>query len=334
MGPDTNIFPTPAKGTRKVKQAAQPRKRKLHFDSQLEISSRQIQEQMQNPAGTVSIECFLPKYAASVKLRKAEALGMQHMFDASPFDNMVPELQSLWSNHLSVKPHRELPLRLAREAEPAVAMQSDEAGYKRGGGLQREPRSASCIHSTRCSEPGSPRFEIHEAPLLGDDSFMPADGNFEFAPEDVVPQEHFLECANGVDTPRGNRILQEAGTPFILDAGEMVRSNGKRPLSRTLFRRDAAELLTLDTVTDRPTESQVDESNPQLTTEAAKVRLQSVFKDQRPGTSVSFIELTGSRKRDEAVRLFFEILLLKTSNVINVEQGEPYGTILVSQRSL
>lgn len=37
-------------------------------------------------------------------------------------------------------------------------------------------------------------------------------------------------------------------------------------------------------------------------------------------------------KREEAVRFFMEILLLKTSNAIDVKQDEPFGTIFVSLR--
>lgn len=64
-------------------------------------------------------------------------------------------------------------------------------------------------------------------------------------------------------------------------------------------------------------------------------RLQTTF-DQKnqagEAPKVSYQQLAGQEiKRADAVKLFFDVLVLSTKNMVKVKQAKPYGEIAISQ---
>ncbi len=71
----------------------------------------------------------------------------------------------------------------------------------------------------------------------------------------------------------------------------------------------------------------VDETGPFTMVAANTIKtLQSTFESSKTDT-VEFRPLTSKQQREEAVRLFFDILVLKTHDVIQVNQATAYGPI-------
>ncbi|KAI9018449.1 Rec8 like protein-domain-containing protein [Hyaloraphidium curvatum] len=90
------LFPSPNVKAKKAKQGVQPRKRKLHFDSHLEIPSRQIQSQLQDSHGIVlDADPYLPRFATTIRLRERESLGVQHFSTAACFGTVRGDLWAL-----------------------------------------------------------------------------------------------------------------------------------------------------------------------------------------------------------------------------------------------
>ncbi|XP_057437468.1 sister chromatid cohesion 1 protein 2-like [Lotus japonicus] len=62
--------------------------------------------------------------------------------------------------------------------------------------------------------------------------------------------------------------------------------------------------------------------------------LHRVFQDQgkqKEGDDVNFSEVVGGRDRKESARMFYELLVLKTTNYVNVKQDKAYEDIAVSK---
>ncbi|KAJ3287292.1 hypothetical protein HK104_008665 [Borealophlyctis nickersoniae] len=61
--------------------------------------------------------------------------------------------------------------------------------------------------------------------------------------------------------------------------------------------------------------------------------LQSKFDTQDDGEKeLLYNDLTASARRKDAVRLFFELLVLKTKDMVDVKQPEAYGNIMITPK--
>ncbi|KAI9001985.1 Rec8 like protein-domain-containing protein [Gaertneriomyces semiglobifer] len=133
----------------------------------------------------------------------------------------------------------------------------------------------------------------------------------------------------------------------VLDASTMSRSLGadetldsplespQNDLVETISKQGPTAVDEQPTLMETPptqseaVEDERDERGFSKSTDMVLRQLQDRFVAKGRDQDASFSEMTRSAKRTDAVRLFFELLVLKTKDIVDVSQEEAYGDIKI-----
>ncbi|KAG0229486.1 sister chromatid cohesion protein 1 [Actinomortierella wolfii] len=332
-GADDGTVPpvAPGEGPR---QPAQAKKRKLIVDevtemAQAELMSQQLHEDEERPTLVIEV---LPRSRKLLRLQQIESdvahgglvgylldcsAGPRLMGAAggSSGGELVPELASMFSRRLQIEQPR----------PPAVP---HDDGY---GDIWAQPGQEEEQHDLLAEGVASPPpaemfegFQLGHSPV-GDEAAVPEGVA---APEEPAP---FVEPSAG----------QRRGLLFAETAEEGVSgtvASTTKELEGVVFSNSTVQAMRL--IQDGLTEARKQrmeageleaEEEAMGKTRTATHATASSAQNRQNKTRVAFSELMrpSGQTRGEAAKLFFELLVLSTKDVIKVQQEENYGEIKV-----
>ncbi|KAG0229422.1 sister chromatid cohesion protein 1 [Actinomortierella wolfii] len=332
-GADDGTVPpvAPGEGPR---QPAQAKKRKLIVDevtemAQAELMSQQLHEDEERPTLVIEV---LPRSRKLLRLQQIESdvahgglvgylldcsAGPRLMGAAggSSGGELVPELASMFSRRLQIEQPR----------PPAVP---HDDGY---GDIWAQPGQEEEQHDLLAEGVASPPpaemfegFQLGHSPV-GDEVAVPEGVA---APEEPAP---FVEPSAG---QRGGLLFAETAEEGV--SGTVASTT--KELEGVVFSNSTVQAMRL--IQDGLTEARKQrmeageleaEEEAMGKTRTATHATASSAQNRQNKTRVAFSELMrpSGQTRGEAAKLFFELLVLSTKDVIKVEQEESYGEIKV-----
>ncbi|RKO86029.1 hypothetical protein BDK51DRAFT_32011 [Blyttiomyces helicus] len=356
---DENLFPTPADVTarepaehdaesagleaadpepsvqtavQQAKKKAQARKRKWIVDDEIELPGKSIQEQLRDTSDICRNEQYVPISRQMQRFAEIRSQGVAYFLDNHP-DDMPPELQILFANRW-------------RDVVPVVDPVTDSPRVspkkrRRAASTPNEEREDSKRLDDAPIHYDEPRDDFEANPATGDDnSFNPPTFDDTLTFDD--PLAHATDD-NGV--PDGLLDLDAAREEFelgLLRDGEAVKKRRRggveeEPLEDENTEEanadealiDEPDIFNFDESADTPNENGLSRS----TVRTIKVLQASFGQQETAGTkTVRYSDMTASARRPEAVRFFFELLVLKTKNMVDVKQEEAFGDIEISPK--
>ncbi|KAJ3417210.1 sister chromatid cohesion protein 1 [Chytridiales sp. JEL 0842] len=325
----------------KEKKAAATRKRKLIVDDSTELPSKQMMQQLKDASDITTQEEYIPLDARFIELRDVKRRitssclsfvafrgsgipsQMSMLFDYSSIRLTMPHMKSVAYNPL-VSPV-ELPLDMSFRS--SKNMSTPLSGKKR---KERE------------AESDEEEDEQNKIPKSNDVSFdaamepLPTNGDFngndmlDMLPPAAEPgNDHaagddFLDMAGGDD----NLIYQGDETDFQTDlsaAYDKVQVTLPQGLEQEPNEEEAEDKAS--EVDDQEGENG-GQGLSKSTVDTIEI-LSSNFAQKGKKKPLSYRDLAQDARKPDAVRLFFELLVLKTRDMVHVEQKEAYGDIQI-----
>ncbi|KAG9290895.1 hypothetical protein G9A89_011045 [Geosiphon pyriformis] len=300
------------------------RKRRFIIDEETELKSIQISNQIKDTSDIIVQPSFLPSSRKLLRLAEIRQMGAKYYLDLTAPPNVPPQLHRLFTRK---RPRMESPPPvntqqleddsidfnnlIVENQEPLL--NHDLIGNNDDDNIL--PNLPSPIntevlkklpHSDVAEEDEEEEEEFETAlqldvPPLSDEPVLPDESLVE---DDVLSQhvgsiagEILSEDADDVSSPRGLTIFDQ-------DDGQDQQPGNEATFSKNTMK--AMRLL----------QREFDKSN----IHREKIGLKTT-------KSISYESMAGKAKRQDAVKLFFELLVLKTKDVIDVQQKKPFGDI-------
>ncbi|KAJ3184370.1 sister chromatid cohesion protein 1 [Gaertneriomyces sp. JEL0708] len=156
--------------------------------------------------------------------------------------------------------------------------------------------------------------EIDENPPLDSSGFVE---DISFAPDPVFDAST-LSISHGADETLDSPLESLQNDNHV----ETISKQGPTPV-------DEQPTMETPPTQSEAVEDERDERGFSKSTDMVLRQLQDRFVAEGRDQDASFSEMTRSAKRTDAVRLFFELLVLKTKDIVDVSQEEAYGDIKI-----
>ncbi|KNC97866.1 uncharacterized protein SPPG_06860 [Spizellomyces punctatus DAOM BR117] len=265
------------------------RKRKLVVDAETELSSHRIQRQLRDTSDITQSERYVPASRRMQRLMDIRRQGASYYLEMSAFDGVSPELHILFQNRWR-----------GFRMRPITEVTSPARKRK---GISVEPEVEEQVRPEEAEE----SFIVPPAEELP-----------------IVPEEEYQY--QEISLPHIEEYLTTAEPmPESLELREEEEISVEPPEKR----RRTGALAELPEELSPPIEEAEEETQFGFSKSTISTirSLQTAFDEE--GVDLSFNALTASARRTEAARLFFELLVLKTKDIVDVEQQEPYGDIVI-----
>ncbi|KAK9765755.1 sister chromatid cohesion protein 1 [Basidiobolus ranarum] len=271
----------------------QSRKRKLIVDQVIELPSDHISGQLKDTSDITQEEAYLPVSRKMMRLKQIQDEGAHYYLSLNGPQNVVPELLGLFTREL-VKDQQTVPE--TEESREAFGLEIEE----------------ELMPSIPVDEPGISSFDFSEPALIEEETI--AAEVSEQVP--MLPEEMPTEDV-------GEGISQVPGSPVLSITGEQSTEG----LGRSeIF--DAEEIEEPEAGTEAAFSKSTVKTMHLLRTEIQKAADPGMEKS----TSLKYRNIAGNATRTDAVKFFFELLVLSTKDVVKVKQSEPYGDIEITPK--
>ncbi|TPX71394.1 hypothetical protein SpCBS45565_g01097 [Spizellomyces sp. 'palustris'] len=268
------------------------RKRKLVVDAETELPSHRIQRQLRDTSDITQMERYVPASRRMQRLMDIRRQGASYYLEMSAFDGVSPELHILFQNRWR-----------GTRIRPITEITSPAPKRK---GISVEPEVEEQVRPDEAEE----SFIIPPAEELS-----------------IVPEEEYQY--QEISVPHIEESLTTVEPmPESLELREEEEISVEPPEKR----RRTGALAELPEELSPPIEEVEEETQYGFSKSTISTirSLQTAFDEE--GVDLSFNALTASARRTEAARLFFELLVLKTKDIVDVEQQEAYGDIIIHSK--
>ncbi|KAJ3067554.1 sister chromatid cohesion protein 1 [Podochytrium sp. JEL0797] len=308
------------------------KKRKVVPDALIEIPTKQIMSQLADTSAIMTMEVYAPTSERMAQLLASRAnkeflRPMQHNL------NVNPKLRALFA---SKSGDEIMPLGRIRLNKPTLR-ETDESFADEGGMstirdslvIVNKEKSALLEKEEEAEEDEEARREsgvsgVHGEPVGGLQEWDDADRAF--------PDEEFAMMEAGslaFDAPANNASLEELAMHSGVPAVSEQEIGFETPVAELV----EDELLAAEDEEEADISLTNGESMSKSTMSTIE-KLQHQFGRSKSGTLTLNQLLPSKPKKPEAARMFFEMLVLKTKNLIDVEQKEAFGTIKLTEMPL
>ncbi|KAJ3010754.1 UNVERIFIED_CONTAM: hypothetical protein HDU68_002000 [Siphonaria sp. JEL0065] len=334
----TAVTPTPKKTP--VKRATKSHATKTHTakkrkvavaDELTEIPAKQIMEQLANTSNITVMETYVPTSQRMINLlaarRNKDYLKPMH-------SGLNPKLAALFSSRSEIMLLGRIQVSTEDSIHGASSMREELVVLTKEKTIDEEKEEEE-KEEQEDKELLNSKSKKEESHIQNDDSSSHHNGELHdwddadraFPDVDFVPMEDGSLVFNASQSP--SKIHIPSGVPTVSEEElESVR----------LIRDDEFQDLVEDELV--AAEEEEEEANVSLTNGASMSRstmttielLQHKFVTSDSVTLYQM--LPRNPNRSEAARMFFEVLVLKTKDLVGVQQDEPYGSIVVTERPL
>ncbi|RUS14331.1 Rec8 like protein-domain-containing protein [Endogone sp. FLAS-F59071] len=302
-----------------VATVAPHRRRKLIVDKVTELPHESIKSQIADTSDIVVAPTFLPPTRKLMLLRDIDRQGARYHLDLSAPAGLVPELRGLFERKIKRPIAAGSDGRAAKLAKLEKGQEEDEEEEKEE---EEEDEARVPVGEDELEEP------------IGD-SFAPEEPMYEGQGEDILERDitptpppkskSKAKDQHVPDTtrPRSSDDASETGSLHnLFDAEERDEEEAQQ----------AAEAAAMSKA--KPGTAGAGSSSQgfsKSTVRTMKMLQREFGKREETGEDavVRYEEMAGKAKRRDAVKLFFELLVLTTKDVVQVRQTESYGGIEV-----
>ncbi|ORY02510.1 hypothetical protein K493DRAFT_334604 [Basidiobolus meristosporus CBS 931.73] len=275
----------------------QTRKRKLIVDQVIELPSDHISGQLRDTSDITQEEVYLPVSKKMMRLKQIQDEGAQYYLSLGGPQNMVPELMGLFTRDL-VKDQQTVPD--AEESREAFGLDIEE----------------ELMPSVPVEEPETSGIDLGEPAPIEDEIFG-------------IEHEEQISAEQARTEEGGEEIPQVPASPALSISAEQpfISEHTAQDLGRSeIF--DAEEI-------EEP-EAGTEAAFSKSTVKTMNLLRSEIQKAADPGmettTNLKYRNIAGQATRTDAVKFFFELLVLSTKDVVKVKQSEPYGDIEITPK--
>ncbi|KAJ3023223.1 UNVERIFIED_CONTAM: sister chromatid cohesion protein 1 [Siphonaria sp. JEL0065] len=320
---------TPAKRATKsttAKTHAAKKRKVAVADEMTEIPAKQIMEQLANTSSITVMETYVPTSQIMINLlaarRNKDYLRPMH-------SGLNPKLAALFSSRSEIMPLGPIQVSTEENIDGVPSMREELVVFTKENTIVEEEEDAN-------KELLKDKSRKEESLIQNDDSSSHHneelhnwdDADRAFPDEDFAPMEDGSLVFNASQSP--SKLQIPSGVPAVTE--EELESVG--PTGGD----DEFQDLVEDELV--AAEEEEEEANVSLTNGASMSRstmstielLQHKFATSDTVTLNQM--LPRKPNRSEAARMFFEVLVLKTKDLVGVQQDKPYGSIVVTERPL
>ncbi|CAG8453711.1 1016_t:CDS:10 [Paraglomus brasilianum] len=269
------------------------RKRKI-LDEITELSNKHIAAQVKDTSDIVTKPSFLPSSRKLLRLSEIRNLGVFYFFDLTAPANILPELHRLFSR------------KRIRTQPPEPMLPTDSIQTENDTPVVETPAENGISTASVEEGPGQVEGGQQRDQALGNDLMSPDyaqdffDDNMDSPPQ--VP-------GNDNSNISPEHMADDEGSPQGLTIFDQDDSQDQQTGSEVTFSKNTIKAMRL------------------LQREFERTSNEGGSRRLREKTPISYETVAGKAKRQDAVKLFFELLVLKTKDVIDVQQKKSYGDI-------
>ncbi|KAJ3387845.1 Double-strand-break repair protein rad21 [Entophlyctis sp. JEL0112] len=302
-----------------VAGGATTKRRKLVHDEQTELSSAQIQESLTNTSAITQLEDYIPTTARMIQLLNIRATR-----------GFVSPMRPAFNSKLASLMKSEVFMELADVLEGRAIAEYEELDKR-----SRE-RSELVVFTPQKSVTDLtelvPRIEDPVGDSFGreDDNVAPDfdDGSRVIPGDEFIPPEDLsIEPESMQKTPSPTKSKSSRREQSVASVENII---GLQSLtSSTSFQ----ELVEDDVAVPEEEEQRVSLTTGESMSKSTMTTIE-LLQHNFSQTNVLMLSdlLPEKPKKSEAARMFFEILVLKTKNLIEVQQKEPFGSISLTEK--
>ncbi|KAJ3192969.1 sister chromatid cohesion protein 1 [Irineochytrium annulatum] len=348
---ELRILPAKSKRTRAAKpdggeeaSRESPKKvnkrRKVIVDDKIELPSAQMKKQLADTSDIIMTEKYVPTSLRSLEINlmrrrgnessRAPAIGvpaeLAFLFDFRKMPVAVPEIDDLLDNDGDgevINPER---------ANELVEEQPEETEQPVPASPPRRKRKVTDTEDDDIADDVDPTRRKTES---GEEDHNGSGGVEEVLPVDSTLEESLNEVP-----------MEDAGSAFDLGMNYLVEeTHGLPENERIEYKEATAEKvgpkrnshggLALYESLEEPNgeEEQISSEKgfSKSTISTIKI-LQERFEGVKPSEKLSFSDISSDARRSDGARLFFELLVLRTKNMIDIKQDSAYGDIKIGQK--
>ncbi|KAJ3295106.1 hypothetical protein HDU79_009816 [Rhizoclosmatium sp. JEL0117] len=342
---------TPAKRAPKprgeVMSAPATKRRKVLVPDELtEIPTKQIMDQLADTTAITVMETYLPTSQRTIDLLAArknrDYLKPMH-------SGLNPKLSALFSTNeimplgpvkftkndnvdgaSSVRSIRESLVIVNREKSASLEEEEEDAEVYRIEPEQSVLRREVDEVSDRASEVPAGNFDTYDAASSNgwDDRAFPAD-------EDFAPMEDASLALPSVHEPSMQKASSARASVEPLPSRPVLTEEELSVQEVAQSENEYFQDLVEDESVAPEEEADVSLTNGESMSRSTMTTIELLQHKFSRSKSLTLNQLLPKKpKKPEAARMFFEMLVLKTKNLIDVEQNEAYGTIKLTEMPL
>ncbi|KAI9199399.1 Rec8 like protein-domain-containing protein [Polychytrium aggregatum] len=303
---DSTILGAPSEAGQPERRARQaPKRRKIGNDDRTQIPNADMRNALNDTSDIVLQEHYAPGSRTMSRLMQTRRLGMGYFQDINSPLELPPELDGLFGRHAS------------QSAIRPVFLQASVLGKRKADADALDVEAARRL--SRAPELPDDLLPQPEEPLAAKEG----DASVSIAPLGEFEQEYQGDFAD-FDQPYGGDMPGDILPEESLHQLEPATEAG--PLL------EGAPVLPDDPEYDEALDEINESTGLSKSTVKTITLMQSEFENDHD-KEIQFNTLAAQTRRSETVRLFFELLVLKTKDMINVSQPEPFGNIAITAKS-